>query len=128
MSTNQKKASKDEKPSKMDVVTLPIDKFVIVDSQLSYIFNGGYLYLALEIPKDIKELITKNNLSSTGKTFRVYSNGVNRKFIKNGGYSNVQIQINSFISTKDADNLEGLTGDQKDAIDKGIEIQEKAKK
>ncbi|GAJ19635.1 unnamed protein product, partial [marine sediment metagenome] len=34
-------------------------------------------------------VISEDNLSTSGKTYRVYSNGTNRKFIKDNAYKSL---------------------------------------
>lgn len=86
-------------------ITLLDDKFVVIDDKARYIMKGGKLYIEIEMPKELKEIISDDNMSSSGKTYKCYSNGTNRKFIKNSGFSNLQVQINSYLSVKDAEKL-----------------------
>lgn len=86
-------------------ITLLDDKFVVIDDKARYIMKGGKLYIEIEMPKELKDICTEDNLSSTGKTYRMYTNSTNRKFIKNSGFSNLQVQINSYLSVKDAEKL-----------------------
>ena len=88
--------------NKVKGISLRDDGFVIIDEKARYQLKGGKMYLEIEIPKDISDVMISDTLSSSGKTFRVYSNSTNRKFIKNDGLKNVQMQINSYISVKDA--------------------------
>lgn len=88
-----------------NVIELLKDKFVIVDEKMSYQMKGNVLFLKIDLPKDLEDVIDDDLLSSTGKTYRVYSNSTNRKFIKNKDYKHVQMQINSYLSVKDAEKL-----------------------
>lgn len=117
--------SQTKKAPNKDVVTLPLDKFAIIDDNATYQFKDGYLYIAIEMPKDVKEVVNIDNLSGSGKTFRVYTNSTNRKFIKNSGFKDVQIQINSYLSAKDAEKLKGLNDEQLDAIEEAKLLQKK---
>ena len=83
-------------------ITLENDGFVVIDKFARYILKGTKLYLEIDLPKDLSEIKHEDFLSSTGRTYRVYSNSTNRKFIKNDKYKNVQIQINAYLSVKDA--------------------------
>ena len=77
----------------------------MVDDQMRYQFKDNKLYIEIAIPADLKEVISNDNLSSSGKTYRVYLNGTNRKFIKEKEYKSLQVQINSYLSIKDAEKL-----------------------
>lgn len=87
---------------KVKGIALRDDAFSIIDEKARYQIKASKLYLEIELPKDINEVMTSELLSSSGKTFRVYSNSTNRKFLKADGYKNIQIQINSYLSVKDA--------------------------
>ena len=88
------------------VVTLPIDKFTIIDESAEYIIKDNRLFVAIDLPNKLLDVVSDDNLSSSGKTYRVYSNSTNRKFIKNKNFSAMQIQINSYLSVKDASKLQ----------------------
>ena len=53
---------------------------------MRYQINGNKLYIEIDMPSNLLEVVSENNLSSTGKAYRVYSNGTNRKFIKENNY------------------------------------------
>lgn len=94
-----------EKPKTKGNITLLDDKFTVIDDMARYIINKGKLYIEIELPANLKDVATEDNISTSGKTYRVYSNGTNRKFIKNSGFDKLQIQINSYLSVKDSQNL-----------------------
>ena len=87
------------------MVDLIEDEFSVVDSQMRYQLKGNKLYIEIDIPSNLKEVISEDNLSSSGKTYRVYSNGTNRKFIKDDAYKSLQVQLNCYLSVKDSQKL-----------------------
>ena len=87
------------------MVDLKEEKFSMVDSQMRYQLLGNKLYIEIDMPSNLKDIASEDNLSTSGKTYRVYSNGTNRKFIKESGYKPVQLQINCYLSVKDSDKL-----------------------
>ncbi len=87
------------------LVELDEDKFSVVDGQMRYQIKNFKLFIEIDLPSDLKSVKSEKNLSSTGKTYRIYSNGTNRRFIKEGPYEFAQIQINSYISVKDYEKL-----------------------
>jgi len=87
------------------MVDLLEDEFKEVDEQMRYQLKGNKMYIEIDIPSNLKEVAKEGNLSSSGKTYRVYSNGTNRKFIKEAGYKSLQIQLNCYLSVKDAEKL-----------------------
>lgn len=87
------------------MVELDEDKFSVVDGQMRYQIKDFKLYIEIDFPSNLKDVIKDDNLSSSKKTYRIYSNGTNRRFIKEGAYKYAQIQINSYISVKDSEKL-----------------------
>ncbi len=81
------------------------EKFVIIDEQASYTMQNGSMFLKIDLPKTLKEIVIDDNLSGSGKTYRVYSNSTNRKFIKNPALKLIQCQINMYLSVKDSEKL-----------------------
>ena len=88
-----------------NMVDLKEEKFSTVDSQMRYQLVGNKLYIEIDMPSNLKDIASEDNLSTSGKTYRVYSNGTNRKFIKESGYKSVQVQLNCYLSVKDSDKL-----------------------
>jgi len=88
-----------------NMVDLKEEKFSQVDGQMRYQLLGNKLYIEIDMPSKLKDVVSEDNLSTSGKTYRVYSNGTNRKFIKESGYKSVQVQINSYLSVKDSEKL-----------------------
>lgn len=86
-------------------ITLLDDKFTTIDEKARYIIKGGKLYIEIELPGKLTDIVNDDNLSTSGRTYRVYSNSTNRKFIRNSGFKDVQVQINSYLSVKDANKL-----------------------
>ena len=76
------------------MVDLIEDEFNVVDSQMRYQLKDNKMYIEIDIPSNLKEVAEDDNLSSSGKTSRVYSNGTNRKFLKEDAYKSLQVQIN----------------------------------
>ena len=89
----------------MNMVDLIEGEFNMVDDQMRYKLKDNKLYIKIAILADLKDVISEENLSSSGKTYRVYSNGTNRKFIKEKEYKSLQVQINSYLSVKDSEKL-----------------------
>ena len=89
----------------MNMVDLLEEEFNVGDDQMRNQLKDNKLYVEIAIPADLKTVVSKDNLSSSGKTYRVYSNGTNRKFIKEKEYKYLQIQINSYLSVKDSEKL-----------------------
>jgi len=87
------------------MVDLIEDEFSIVDSQMRYQLKDNKLYIEIDMPPKLKEVASEDNLSASGKTYRVYSNGTNRKFIKDDAYKFLQIQLNCYLSVKDSQKL-----------------------
>ena len=87
------------------MVDLIEEEFKMVDDQMRYQLKDNKIYIEIDIPADLKEVISEDNLSSSGKTYRVYSNGTNRKFLKEKDYKFLQVQLNSYISVKDSEKL-----------------------
>ena len=87
------------------MVDLKEEEFSTVDSQMRYQLVGNKLYIEIDMPANIKDVTTEDNKSTSGKTYRVYSNGTNRKFIKESGYKAVQVQLNCYLSVKDSQKL-----------------------
>ena len=87
------------------MVDLKEEEFSTVDSQMRYQLLGNKLYIEIDMPSNLKDVAKEDNLSTSGKTYRVYSNGTNRKFIKESGYKPVQLQINCYLSVKDSEKL-----------------------
>ena len=87
------------------MVNLEENKFLVVDGQMRYQIKDSKLYIEIDMPSNLKDVISEDNLSTSGKTYRIYSNGTNRKFIKEGPYQSAQIQINSYLSVKDSEKL-----------------------
>ena len=87
------------------MVNLVDGKFTTIDEKASYIFNNGSLFIKIDLPKSLDEVVNDDNLSSSGKTYRVYSNSTNRKFIKNNNFKLLQMQINGYLSVKDAEKI-----------------------
>jgi len=88
-----------------NMVDLKEEEFSTVDSQMRYQLLGNKLYIEIDMPSNLKDVASEDNLSTSGKTYRVYSNGTNRKFIKESGYKSVQVQLNCYLSVKDSDKL-----------------------
>lgn len=88
-----------------NMVDLKEEEFSQVDGQMRYQLLGNKLYIEIDMPSKLKDVVSEDNLSTSGKTYRVYSNGTNRKFIKESGYKSVQVQINSYLSVKDSEKL-----------------------
>ena len=88
-----------------NMVDLKEEKFSTVDNQMRYQLLGNKLYIEIDMPSNLKDVASEDNLSTSGKTYRVYSNGTNRKFIKESGYKSVQVQLNCYLSVKDSDKL-----------------------
>jgi hypothetical protein len=88
-----------------NMVDLKEEEFSQVDSQMRYQLLGNKLYIEIDMPSKLKDVVSEDNLSTSGKTYRVYSNGTNRKFIKESGYKSLQVQINSYLSVKDSEKL-----------------------
>ncbi|MFW9881960.1 MAG: hypothetical protein ACFFG0_53535 [Candidatus Thorarchaeota archaeon] len=106
-------------------ITLLDDKFTVIDDKARYIIKGGKMYIEIELPQDPKDLISEEGLSSSFKTFRLYTNGTNRKFIKNSGLHDVQMQINSYVSVKDASKMKDLSEEHISIIASAEERQKK---
>ena len=87
------------------MVDLIEEEFNMVDDKMRYQLKDNKLYIEIDIPANLKTVVSEDNLSSSGKTYRVYSNGTNRKFIKEKEYKSLQIQINSYLSVKDSEKL-----------------------
>ena len=87
------------------MVDLIEEEFNMVDDQMRYQLKDNKLYVEIAIPADLKEDISEDNLNSSGKTYRVYSNGTNRKFIKEKEYKTLQVQLNSYLSVNDSEKL-----------------------
>ncbi len=81
------------------------EEFNMMDDQMRYQLKDNKLYIEIAIPANLKEVASEDNLSSLGKTYRVYSNRTNRKLIKEKEYKSLQIQINSYLSVKDSEKL-----------------------
>ena len=88
-----------------NMVDLKEEKFSTVDSQMRYQLVGNKLYIEIDMPSNLKDIASEDNLSTSGKTYRVYSNGTNRKFIKESEYKAIQVQLNCYLSVKDSDKL-----------------------
>ena len=87
------------------MVDLLENDFNKVDDQMRYQLKGNKMYIEIDIPSNLKEVISEDNLSSSGKTYRVYSNGTNRKFLKEDAYKSLQVQINCYLSVNDSKKL-----------------------
>ena len=87
------------------MVELSEDKFSVVDGQMRYQIKDYKLYIEIDLPSNLKEIAKDSNLSTSGKTYRIYSNGTNMKFLKEEAYKNAQIQINSYLSVNDSKRL-----------------------
>jgi len=87
------------------MLDLEEDKFSVVDGQMRYQIKDSKLYIEIDMPSNLKDVITEDNLSASKKTYRIYSNGTNRKFIKDDAYKFAQIQINSYLSVTDSEKL-----------------------
>ena len=87
------------------MVNLNEEEFTMVDSQMRYQLSGNKLYIEIDMPSNLKNIAKEDNLSTSGKTYRVYSNGTNRKFIKDDAYKALQIQLNCYLSVKDSEKL-----------------------
>ena len=87
------------------MVDLKEEEFSTVDSQMRYQLLGNKLYIEIDMPVNLKDIASEDNLSTSGKTYRVYSNGTNRKFIKESDYKAVQLQLNCYLSVKDSEKL-----------------------
>ena len=88
-----------------NMVDLKEEEFSTVDGQMRYQLLGNKLYIEIDMPSNLKDVASEDNLSTSGKTYRVYSNGTNRKFIKESGYKSVQVQLNCYLSVKDSEKL-----------------------
>jgi len=88
-----------------NMVDLNEEEFTMVDSQMRYQLSGNKLYIEIDMPSNLKNIAKEDNLSTSGKTYRVYSNGTNRKFIKDDAYKALQIQLNCYLSVKDSEKL-----------------------
>ncbi len=100
-----KKTIKNQIWSQKTMVELIDDEFTTIDDNATYIIDNGILYIAIKLPKALKDVVKDENLSGSGKTYRVYSNSTNRKFIKDEEFKDVQIQINGYLSVKDSKKL-----------------------
>jgi len=89
----------------MNMVDLIEEEFNMVDDQMRYQLKDNKLYVEIAIPADLKDVVSEDNLSSSRKTYQVYSNGTNRKFIKEKEYKSLQVQINSYLSVKDSEKI-----------------------
>ena len=87
------------------MVDLKEEDFSTVDSQMRYQLLGNKLYIEIDMPSNLKDIASEDNLSTSGKTYRVYSNGTNRKFIKESDYKSIQVQLNCYLSVKDSEKL-----------------------
>ncbi|HEC37773.1 MAG TPA: hypothetical protein ENI29_06020 [bacterium] len=87
------------------MVDLIEEEFNMVDDQMRYQLKDNKLYVEIAIPADLKDVVSEDNLSSSRKTYQVYSNGTNRKFIKEKEYKSLQVQINSYLSVKDSEKI-----------------------
>ncbi|KKM25476.1 hypothetical protein LCGC14_1594620, partial [marine sediment metagenome] len=58
---------------KINMVDLIEEEFNMVDDQMRYQLKDNKLYVEIAIPADLKEVVSEDNLSSSGKTYRVYS-------------------------------------------------------
>jgi hypothetical protein len=88
-----------------NMVDLNEEEFTMVDSQMRYQLSGNKLYIEIDMPSNLKNIAKEDNLSTSGKTYRVYSNGTNRKFIKDDAYKAMQVQLNCYLSVKDSEKL-----------------------
>ncbi|KKN67585.1 hypothetical protein LCGC14_0459780, partial [marine sediment metagenome] len=89
----------------INMVDLIEEEFNMVDDQMRYQLKDNKLYVEIAIPADLKDVVSEDNLSSSRKTYQVYSNGTNRKFIKEKEYKSLQVQINSYLSVKDSEKI-----------------------
>ncbi len=87
------------------MVDLIEDDFTAVDDKMRYQIKGNKLYIEVDMPSNLSQVISEDNLSTSGKTYRVYSNGTNRKFIKDNAYKSLQVQLNCYLSVKDSQKL-----------------------
>ena len=87
------------------MVDLLEDEFKEVDEQMRYQLKNNKMYIEIDIPSNLKEVAKDDNLNTSGKTNKVYSNGTNRKFIKEDAYKSLQIQLNCYLSVKDSEKL-----------------------
>ena len=87
------------------MVDLIEDEFKEVDEQMRYQLKNNKMYIEIDIPANLKAVAKDDNLSSSGKTYRVYSNGTNRKFLKEDAYKSLQVQINCYLSVNDSKKL-----------------------
>ena len=87
------------------MVDLIEDDFTAVDDKMRYQIKGKKLYIEVDMPSNLSQVISEDNLSTSGKTYRVYSNGTNRKFIKDNAYKSLQVQLNCYLSVKDSQKL-----------------------
>ena len=87
------------------MVDLIEDEFKEVDEQMRYQLKNNKMYIEIDIPANLKDVAKEDNLSSSGKTYRVYSNGTNRKFVKEADYKSLQVQLNCYLSVKDSEKL-----------------------
>ncbi|MHA2282161.1 MAG: hypothetical protein ACXAC5_15065 [Promethearchaeota archaeon] len=87
------------------MVDLKDDDFNPVDNQMRYQLKDNRLYIEIDMPANLKDVASEQNLSSSGKTYRVYSNGTNRKFLKEDAYQFLQVQLNCYLSVKDSQKI-----------------------
>ena len=87
------------------MVDLIEDDFTAVDDKMRYQIKGKKLYIEVDMPSNLSQVISEDNLSTSGKTYRVYSNGTNRKFIKDNAYKSLQVQLNCYLLVKDSQKL-----------------------
>ena len=87
------------------MVNLVEDEFKEVDEKMRYQLKDNKIYIEIDIPSNLKAVAMDDNLSSSGKTYRVYSNGTNRKFLKEDAYKSLQVQINCYLSVNDSKKL-----------------------
>lgn len=60
------------------MIDLTEEEFNMVDDQMRYLLKDNKPYVEIAIPADLKEVISEDNLNSSGKIYRVYSNGTNK--------------------------------------------------
>ena len=87
------------------MVELNEDDFKTVDDKMRYQIKGNKLHIEIDVPSNLFQVISEDNLSTSGKTYRVYSNGTNRRFIKENNFKFLQIQLNCYLSVKDSQKL-----------------------
>ena len=87
------------------MVDLIEDDYKTVDEKMRYQIKNNKLYIEIDMPSNLFQVVSPDNLSSSGKTYRVYSNGTNRRFIRDDPYKALQVQINSYLSVKDSQKL-----------------------